>query len=43
VLKVARTVSDLAGDERVMADHVAEALQYRLVEHGSGCGIQGDV
>jgi len=32
VLKVARTIADLAGSEAVRADHVAEALQYRLVE-----------
>ena len=32
VLKVSRTVADLAGCESVRADHVAEALQYRLVE-----------
>ena len=32
VLKVARTVADLVGAARVEADHVAEALQYRLVE-----------
>ena len=32
VLKVARTVADLVGAVRVEADHVAEALQYRLVE-----------
>ena len=29
VLKVARTIADLAGDERVAAPHVAEALRYR--------------
>ena len=30
VRKVARTIADLAGDERVCADHLAEALQFRL-------------
>ena len=29
VRKVARTIADLAGDDRIGADHVAEALQFR--------------
>ncbi|HYD95133.1 MAG TPA: YifB family Mg chelatase-like AAA ATPase [Noviherbaspirillum sp.] len=35
VLKVARTIADLAGDKTVMQPHVAEAVQYRraLREH----------
>jgi magnesium chelatase family protein len=32
VLKVGRTIADLAGSPGVTVDHVAEALQYRLVE-----------
>ena len=30
VRKVARTIADLAGDRRVGADHIAEALQFRM-------------
>jgi magnesium chelatase family protein len=32
VLKVARTLADLAGANHIDAHHVAEALQYRMVE-----------
>jgi magnesium chelatase family protein len=31
VRKVARTIADLAGEERIASDHLAEALQFRMV------------
>jgi len=29
VLKLARTIADLAGSDQIMQTHLAEALQYR--------------
>jgi magnesium chelatase family protein len=39
VLKVARTIADLAGNERIKKDHLLEALQYR--RYGDGDYVWG--
>ena len=32
VLKVARTIADLAGDQSILSNHIAEAVQYRTID-----------
>ncbi len=36
ILKIGRTIADLEGTDKISANHIAEAIQYRRMRHATG-------